>query len=123
MNARIGFGILVFALAMACTAHAKPRDDLPDATLAPAAGLASGTPQSERADTARTAAPTRTPAEGPGGALFNPFAEAPDAPRKHPLAGKKPADTDRADFSLTAVVALGGIALFAYLLRRAWAAP
>jgi len=121
MNARIGFGILVLALATVSTAHARPRDDLPDAALAPAAGLASGAPQRD-AGTLPAAAPTRIPAEGPGGALFNPFADAPDAPRKSALANKKPADTDRADFSLTAAVALGGIAVFAYLLRRAWAA-
>jgi hypothetical protein len=63
-------------------------------------------------------APT-APLSALGSAIFNPFSEAPSVERSRPPAADHAPDRDAADFTLTAVVALGALGVFAYALRRA----
>ncbi|WP_213953498.1 hypothetical protein [Variovorax sp. dw_954] len=60
--------------------------------------------------------PKQEPGARPGGAIFNPFSQAPaPASRTNAVAGA--AVPKEASLGETAAVALGGLAIFAYLLR------
>ena len=61
-------------------------------------------------------------AGSPGGAIYNPFSNAPAADGMRAADTKQTAHADDADLTFTVVVALAGIGLFRYVLRRALSA-
>ncbi len=58
-------------------------------------------------------------AVSPGGAIYNPFADASKSNSPHEAAAKPSSNADNAGVSLMVVAALAGVAVFGYVLRRA----
>lgn len=54
----------------------------------------------------------------PGGAIYNPLADASKSNSSNKAAAKPSSNADNAGVSLTVVAALSGVAVFGYILRR-----
>jgi hypothetical protein len=58
------------------------------------------------------------PAAPPGGAIYLPFAEASGSASPHATTAKPSSNTEHTGVGLAAAIALAGVALFGYILRR-----
>jgi hypothetical protein len=60
----------------------------------------------------------RDPGPGPGGAIFNPLSQAATAPGPAEAAVAAPGASEESSLGTTIAVAIGGLAVFSYLVRR-----
>jgi len=116
MTARILIGAILFILAAMPAAYGGEEES----TDQDAGALVSGSQtQAVRASSDEGSGTARTTTDDTrGGAIFMPFSEGPKPEASHQVAAPKPPKSEGADFTLTAAVALGGMGLFAYVLRR-----
>ena len=115
MDPRAVVGAVLVALATAMSAHARtePLGGGPShrgVTRQPVEGTAPG----EASEPAKTQA-----AASAGGAIYIPFSDAPGHTRPKEATADPRSNADPAGMGLTVAVALAGVALCGYVLRRA----
>ena len=106
-------GVVLVALAATMSAHARtePLGGGPSHRGVTRQAVERTAPPGEAAKTEATASA--------GGAIYTPFSDAPGSTRPKETTADPPSNADPAGMSLTVGVALAGVALFGYVLRRA----